>query len=159
VVRLLSSVRTLSTDASQAIGRVVAIRSWKEAAKSLADAVLEGRDDLRPAMEFCLDQVQWVRRYRLDMHATSAAKWRTLEEIGVELFPMGPGDKWLWDQAGGQNADIPRTSTGRDAWHIVVTDLENGRGKVSLRELVKAMAVEYPLNPTLEKMRNDRFFR
>ncbi|KQT48123.1 hypothetical protein ASG47_07035 [Devosia sp. Leaf420] len=155
--RVLNSSQ--SPSAAAAIGRLAAVRSWKDTAKTLGDRVLDGRRDLEPAMDFCVDLVPWLMRYRLGGPVAPAAKWQIFEELGLDLYPYGPGQDYLWERAGGKEADIPKTSTGREAWHKVVIDLANGRGGVSLQALVREMAEDHRLNPALAKMRDDRFFR
>lgn len=152
---------TLPGDQAAAIGRLVASRDWERTARALADICLSGRPDLLAALEYCVGQIGFMRRYDLDLPGTLAGsvKWQILEEIGVELYPIGPGDHGLWERAGGKNADIPRASNGREGWRIVVQDMQNGKRKIDPASLIAEMSTEYSNNRTLRKMRYDRFFR
>ncbi|EUC00053.1 hypothetical protein PMI07_006333 [Rhizobium sp. CF080] len=150
----------LATEDAAAIGRLVAARDWERTARDLADWCLEGRNDIIPAVDISRDQIGYLRRYRLDLMGSLApgVKWRILEEIGVELYPIGPGDRSLWERAGGKNGDIPRATSGSEGWRIVVQEMEQGRRKIDPASLIKVMAEDFPGNHTLRKMRYDRFF-
>jgi hypothetical protein len=150
----------LGEEDAAAIGRLIAARDWENIARDLADWCLEGRQDILPAMEICRDQIGFIRRYRLDLFGSLApyAKWRILEEIGIDLYPIGPGDRGLWERAGGKNGDIPRASSGSEGWRIVVQEMEQGRRRMDPVSLIKEMANDFPYNHALRKMRYDRFF-
>jgi hypothetical protein len=147
-------------DLAEAVGVLIATRSWRKSAEFLAGQARAGRDDLRPAIEFCRDLLDMYTRFWLDMLGPSAdfVKWRILEDIGAELFPIGPGDKSLWQRAGGKPADIPIAPSGREAWHIVVNDMERGSKKMNARNLLDAMLSEYPGNNVLRQLRQRYFF-
>ncbi|MDP9789000.1 hypothetical protein J2861_003012 [Agrobacterium tumefaciens] len=147
-------------DLAEAVGVLIATRSWKKSAELLAGQARAGRHDLRPAIEFCRDLLDMYTRFWLDMLGPTAdfLKWRILEDIGAELFPVGPGDKSLWQRAGGKPADIPIAPSGREAWHIVVTDMERGSKKMNARSLLDAMLSEYPGNNVLRQLKQRNFF-
>ena len=151
----------ISAESADSLGRLVATRSWSDAARLFADVALEGRDDLRPAISYFVELLGMITQYRLDMfleRSPAAAKWRTLEELGVELYGIGPGEHGLWERAGGKKADIPNARSGREAWRQVVSDMERGARRISLRKLIETMYDDYRDNPTLRKMRWDNFF-
>jgi hypothetical protein len=151
----------LTKDDSEAVGRIVGSRDWRRVAEDLADRCLAGKEELKPALEYCHDQLGIYRRYQLDMLGSTAIsiKWRILEDLGADLYPFGPGDHGLWERAGGKDSDIPRAQTGREGWRIVVQDMENGKRKVIPRNLIEEMLKDYPKNPILQKMRWDGIFR
>jgi hypothetical protein len=156
----LAVVHSLDQETAEGVGRLIALRSWGDTAKWIADLALNDRPDLRPALAFCADQIDWWRRYLLDLPGQSKrnAKWRTLEEVGTQLYPWGPGHNGLWSRAGGKDSDIPNAPNGGEGWRIVVGDMENGKRRIDVPRLIATMADDYPANPTLQKMRQDRFF-
>ncbi|MBY5571776.1 hypothetical protein HFO55_32045 [Rhizobium leguminosarum] len=159
--KVLKSER-LSESEAEALGLLIAARSWSEAANGLADQVIDGREDLRPSLNYCIELVGRIRQYQVDMFfgsATGFAKWRTLEEVATQLYGYGPGAEKLWHRAGGKEGDIPQTHTGVEAWRSVIGDAERGKQKVNISKLISVMYEDYPGNRTLQKMRNDSFFR
>jgi hypothetical protein len=159
---VLAKRPSLDVEEAEGLGRVVAARSWNSSANALAGYVAEGREDLRPAMQYCIELVGWLLQYQIDMfwNASPAdAKWRTLEELAVQLYGIGPGEHGLWERAGGKKSDIPNARTGGDAWRQVIGDIQNGKRKIDPRKLIQTMADDYPGNRTLQKMRWDGFYR
>ncbi|WP_346283774.1 effector-associated domain EAD1-containing protein [Sinorhizobium terangae] len=149
----------VSKDIATAIGAFIATRSWSTSASFLADQALAGRNDVEPALEYCRDLLGYFTRFWLGILGPTAdsVKWRVLEDIGADLFPMGPGDKSLWQRAGGKAADIPNAPSGREAWHTVVTDMEKGGKRMKARDLLNAMLSEFPDNRVLQKLRQEHF--
>jgi hypothetical protein len=150
----------LQKDVAEAIGAHISFRSWSNAAGFLAEQARSGRSDLKPSLEYCRDLLGYITRFWLGIYGpmSESIKWRILEDIGAELFPLGPGDKSLWQRAGGQAADIPIAPSGREAWRIVVTDMENGGKRMKARDLVKTMLAEFPGNRVLQKLKQDHFY-
>jgi hypothetical protein len=144
------------------IGRLVASRSWRYAARGLADAVLDDqRHELRPAIDYFTDLIGLIQQYRLDAWGSTtpkSARWRILEEVTVELYGHGPGDGRVWQRAGGKDSDIPRGKTGADMWRRAIGEAEKGKGDIDIPRLIKVMAEDYPHHRALQKMRWDSAF-
>lgn len=161
VDRLLTVVPSLDAAACDALGRLVAARSWSAAAEVLADAAIGGRDDLRACVAYFPDLLVWWRRYMLDLFfgtTPAFAKWRTLEELAIELYGFGPKDGAVWTRAGGKEGDIPQGETGADQWRKVFANAERGARPLDIRRLVAVMADDYRANQMLQKMRYDSFY-
>jgi hypothetical protein len=157
--RALRATSSFDLESAEAVGRLIALRFWKAKARWLADLVLGGRTDLRPAIPFVADQLRWITRLELNLPGDSKrhARWRVLEEIGAELYPIGPGDRDLWGRAGGRESDIPRARNGGEGWRIVVKEMENGGGQMKVKALLEAMASDFEFNPVLQRLRDESF--
>jgi len=148
---------------AEALGRLVAARSWDGTAARIADAITDNkRADLRPAVDYILDLLGVFRRYWLDenfSHTPMPVKWQILQDVALELYGYGPGENQLWQRAGGKESDIPQTKTGAEAWRKVVTDAQKGKGDVNIASLIKTMADDYPHHRTVSKLRWDSAFQ
>ena len=147
---------------AQALGRVVASRDWDLASYDLADAIADnGREDLRPAVEFIVDMIGMIRRYQLDeswSSSPSSARWQVLEEVLVQLYGTGTSDHHIWTRAGGREGDMPKSETGADAWRKVIADLQKGKAVITAAGLIGVMLEDYRDHPVLGKMRRDPLF-
>lgn len=161
--RVLQMNRGLNTGEATTLGRLIASRNWEDAARELADAIIDrGRQDLRPAIDYVVELIGIIRRYELDELGNSipvAAKWSIVEEIALELYGYGPGDGALWQRAGGKESDIPKLETGRASWRKVLGDAQKGKGDIDIGKLLKRMSDDYPHHRMLQKLRSDPLFR
>lgn len=161
--RLVDDAPAASEQGAAAIGRLVAGRSWNDAAHQIARAVLDRRrHDLRPALSFIKDMLGFFTRWALDVlgeHPSAEAKWRILEDVACDLYGHGPGEQGLWTRAGGKEADIPKATTGRDGWRMVIAAAEHGKGRIDVDRLIDVMREDHPNNWALVKMRGDPLFR
>ena len=160
---VLARTRPVTGPDAQALGRLIASRNWDDAARELADVIIDGgRADLRPAVDYVVELIGWFRRYYLDEQGNSipvAAKWRILEDIALELYGYGPGDGGLWQRAGGKESDIPKLDTGKASWRKVLGDAEKGKADVDVGKLLKTMGDDYPNHRMLGRLRYDPLFR
>ncbi len=149
------------TDAA-ALGRLVAARSWEDAAKAIADAITDaGRSDLRPAVEYIVDMVGMTRRWYLDELGNStplSAKWQILLELLLELYGHGPSDTEIWRRAGGKDKDVPKGSSGADIWRKIVDAALKGKGDIEVSRLIVVMHEDYPHHPSVRKFSRDTQF-
>lgn len=76
---------------------------------------------------------------------------RMLEQLFVELYPEGPVQGELWSRAGGDDAALKKSSTGRAAWHATIKLLLLGGGgaNITKESLVETALQDYPNNPKL----------
>lgn len=54
--------------------------------------------------------------------------WSVLEEVLVELYPLGPQDQEVWSRADGDLSRLQLHPTGRAAWHAALRTLKQGGG-------------------------------
>ena len=161
--RLVDRGGQVDRENANGLGRLVAARGWRNAAADIADAVQDrGRQDMRPALSYVKDLLGFLTRWRLNILGESLSmsdKWRVLEEVAFELYGYGPGADSLWTRAGGKEADIPKVGTGREAWRIVISAAERGRGAIDVDRLIEVMSWDNPHNWALNRMKSDPMFR
>lgn len=160
--KVLNRGSRLDKSDAEAVGRLIAARNWRNSAYALAELMLDAkREDLRPAIVYVVDLFGFITRFRLDMLGQSppdSARWRILEEVATELYAWGPGQDGLWIRAGGKESDIPKAETGGEAWRIVISKAERGKGDINIHRLVEVMADDFPENVVLRKVRSDSLF-
>ena len=158
---LISWLRSLSNStiyipltAARRIGDLMLSRKWSSAADELSH-LAENRQDLRPALDACHSLLGTIRRIQLFVIGLLGRKdaidlWPALEELGLHLYPYGPGADDLWPRAGGDVSDLSRFDTGRQAWSTVISQARAGRYRVTLGSLANAMLEDYPYNEDLK---------
>ena len=130
--RLINNMilRTTSLPASdaEAIGRLVLDRGWRQAATDVVQRYRSGRQDLRPVLRTCYDMLGIWDRLTLGLTPVSEAeKWQALESLAAALYPGGPDDHGLWERAGGNDADLPSTGSGRMRWGQGIRYVRQGK--------------------------------
>ena len=139
------------------VGRLVNARKLKAVARRLA-AKSYSRADLRAAARECSALLKPLDRIRLfslggGPEPTSKELHKWVYVLAVKLYPAGPMDRRLWDRAGGNPADAPDATTGRDRWHLAVSAVEMGaRGAPKLAILIDCMLEDFN-RKELKKMR------
>jgi hypothetical protein len=138
------------------IGNLIATRRWRSAAEVFA-SLADHRPTLRIGLEPCVPLFGMLRRVRLLISGVSQSQygidlWQALQELGLQLYSYGPGDRDLWQRAGGDPSDLPNFRSGREAWSTVIHDARNGRHAVTISTLINAMQEDYPNNPDLRQI-------
>jgi len=138
------------------MGNLIATRRWRSAADVFA-SLADQRAALRIGLEPCVPLFSMLRRVRLLISGASHSRhgidlWQALQEIGLQLYSYGPGDRDLWQRAGGDPADLPNFRSGREAWTAVIRDARNGRHAVTISGLINVMQEDYPNNPDLRQI-------
>ena len=149
-------VRLSETDAA-AIGRMILTRRWRRAADDLAHAA-RSQSELVPAVRVCAELLGFWTRLRLGVSTVSLnEKWEFFEEVATELYPNGPDHEALWSRAGGDNAHLHHSGTGRSRWHHALTEVRRGGG-VRVEQLMRKMREDYPHNEKLRYLADDHEF-
>jgi len=138
------------------IGNLIATRRWRSAAEEFA-SLADHRPAFRIGLEPCVPFFSMLRRVRLLISGISQSDygidlWQALQEVGLQLYSYGPGDRDVWQRAGGDPSDLPNFRSGREAWSAVIQDARNGRHAVTISSLVNAMQEDYPNNPDLRQI-------
>lgn len=138
------------------VGNLIATRRWRSAAEEFA-RLADHRPAFRIGLEPCLPLFGMLRRVRLVISGVSHSRygidlWQALQELGLQLYAYGPGDRALWQRAGGDPSDLPNFKSGREAWSAVIQDARNGRHTVTISSLISAMQDDYPNNPDLRQI-------
>lgn len=147
---ILRGLHSMSQDASEQLGTLMANRRWERAAKHLADRHTRHRQDLLPALRLSGHMLGVYTRWRLGISKPSIAeKWTSFEAEACELYPHGPDANELWSRAGGKNSDLPPWSdSGSARWHATLNLTRHG-GRPTSRDLLSVMTRDFPGNEKL----------
>lgn len=148
----------LSTLEAEELGQLILRRNWERAADKLVKLLRSGRSDVRPALRICRDLLGVVARWRVKFSSHSEQDdWDCLEALAVELYPEGPDHEELWSRAGGLNADLQHSGSGRNRWHYAIAQMRKGSG-LRVSTLLKQMRRDFPSNELLQELMNDANF-
>ena len=138
----------LSEELAERVGRLVNAKNLKAVARRLA-AKSASRTDLRAALRECSTLLNLFERISFfflgyGTEPTSKELHEGLHALAVELYPEGPMNRQLWDRAGGNLADAPDATTGRDRWYLALDAVERGaRGAPELTTLIDCMLEDF----------------
>jgi hypothetical protein len=90
-----------------------------------------------------------IIRRRLASNPYSEGDLDLIVELFVDLYPRGPMHDSLWARAGGNVAQLTLDGTGAAQWHSALTKVRNGGGGLTVAQLLKAAAKDYPNHPAL----------
>ncbi|MYE69750.1 MAG: hypothetical protein F4237_06860 [Gemmatimonadetes bacterium] len=159
VGNVMLCTRALSDSDAEAIGRLVLERQWWQAAADMVERYRAGRHDLRPALRMCYDIVGLWNRLTLGLTPVSESeKWQALESVAADLYPRGPDDHGLWDRAGGDDADLPSTGSGRTRWRQGIRYMRQAKSPAP-SALLAVMMEDYPHNERLVHLARDAVFQ
>ena len=150
--------RVLPTRDAEAIGQLLLKRDWRKAAAHLVERYRAGRRDLKPALRMCRDIIGVWDRWILGLTPVSESeKWRALESLAANLYPSGPNDQGLWERAGGDDADLSLTGSGRMRWRGGIRDMRRGK-RPAPSALLAEMMEDFPQNQRLHYLAKDALF-
>ena len=89
---------------------------------------------------------------------SESVKWQALESLAAELYPSGPDDHGLWERAGGNDADLPSTGSGRMRWRQGIRYMRQGKPPAPA-VLLADMMEDYPHNERLVHLARDAVFQ
>ena len=151
--------RALPTRDAEVIGQLLLEREWRQATEHLVERYRGGRRDLEPALRICRDFIGVWDRWFLGLTPVSESeKWRALESLASKLYPAGPNDQGLWERAGGDDADLSSTGSGRMRWRGGMRDMRQGR-RPTPSALLAEMMEDFPHNQRLHYLAKDALFR
>lgn len=151
--------RSMTVTQAEMLGRVIRDRRWQRAVDQLIQLVRSDRDDLKPILRICRDMVGIFTQWSLGLSIVSREeKWSLFEELAADLYPGGPDENELWDRAGGKNADLRSSGSGRSRWRDAIAQMRRGKGP-SLTELFREMKYDFPLNDKIHRLANDFDFK
>jgi len=153
---VLRSAPRISDMTSLRIGELLASREWRRGADEVCRTA-EHRQDLRPAITACISLLSMLRRVQLFFAGALSGGnqidlWSAVLELGLDLYPYGPGVNDLWSRAGGHAADLLYFTSGRDSWGTMISEARRGRHNVTLDSLTRAMLDDYPGNLDLKRI-------
>lgn len=148
----------LSMSEAEALGHMILRRNWGTAASKLVKLMRSGRSDVRPALRVCLELLGTIDRWKVKFSSHSAQDdWDCLEAVAVDLYPEGPDHEELWSRAGGRNADLRHSGSGRNRWRYALAQIRKGKG-LHVSALLKEMRHDYPSNELLKELVSDARF-
>ena len=131
-------------------GRLAVARNWRTASRTFGYTF--GVPRLKPYFVVCSDHLDSWTRF-------SNGLWRPsqedllilLLEVVCELYPNGPTQADVWEQAGGDLSRLSTHGSGRNQWREALRFARFG-GEISLRDHLNAMLADYPLNSRLQQI-------
>lgn len=86
---------------------------------------------------------------------SSSGKWRDLEQIMPDLYPLGPTDQEIWVRAGGDVSRLKLNGTGRANWFSALRALKLGGGGqgINQQSLVRAALDDFPHHVELDALK------
>lgn len=154
---LISNALTPSD--ADALGKLLLVRHWSQAAERLATLLSKGREDVRPTLRVCHSLLGFWTRFRLGIAPLSTdEKWQALSQVATDLYQSGPDHDDLWRRAGGRNADLQYQGDGRARWTNALYKMRHGYG-LRVSALVSEMRKDYPLNDNLRYLSRDPEFQ
>jgi hypothetical protein len=156
---MVSRTTALTASDGEAIGRLLLDRGWQQAVSDVVQRYKSGRQDLRPVLRACHDMLgPWDRFTLRLMPISESEKWQALESLAADLYPGGPDDEGLWERAGGKNADLRRTGSGRARWREGIRYMRQGKLPAP-SALLTSMIGDFPNNQRLVHLARDVAFR
>lgn len=134
------------------LGRLVAARSWQQAANTLL-ARAKTETGFRPALRECAGLFSFwdkLRNPTLFHHQlTSQELWQALELLMTQLYEQGPKASGAWLLAGGDPAEVPYAPSPAGEWAAAIRLLRQGGGgkHISVQSLLDAARRRHHNNP------------
>lgn len=147
------------------IGTLIQSRNWRTAAAALYDLMLRGEHDLRSAMVECLGLLNVIQRIHVSVktaftqdepapYFTEDQLWEALLEAAASIFSRGPDDEHLWEEAGGDPAQLEYNGNGQHRWQSALRLLRHGGcGDITNISLLEAMARHRPHNSDIQLLK------
>lgn len=155
-----SYTKPLTITESLLLGQLVTRKNWKNCAKEIYTKS-SYNTSFKEALSECYHLLNIYDRLSLSLsgslkyHTISDTEWwQVLKEIAVDLFPEGPRQKKIWEEAGGKTQDLDLSGNGREQWNYALNSLKNGRSGIKSKHLVNAMLKEYNNNPHLKLLKS-----
>src|SRR5207245_1555284 len=81
--------------------------------------------------------------------------WTRLIELAPRLYPRGPDDRAVWEEAGGDVSHLDLSESGRTQWARAIRQLRKGGGggAITVRRLLERMASDFGNNLELQSLR------
>ncbi len=158
--------RVASSAQALALASLIRDRAWRRVAGTLFRAA-ESAPEYRAAAHTVRFLVsRWDRLKTLlwghDAPTSSVDDaWETLVDLATDLYAWGPGERDIWQRAGGDFARLEMGKTGEDSWRKAISTIrKGGGGNVSAESLLRAMQEGFANNKQVELLlKNIHWFR
>lgn len=143
---------------AETIGRLILTRRWAQAVNMLVKLVRDGKQTFRPALRLCYEMLDlWTRFFVGIAPPSQDERWKLLEDLAAELYPIGPAQDELWDRAGGKTSDLEHSGSGRTEWHKALAKVRHGKGPGATK-LLREMSKDYPMSDKIRYLRQSEEF-
>lgn len=151
----LSAWPTLNPGEAELLGGLVSERHWQRTLALLLDRYRHGRSDLKPALRSAANLLSlWDKWTEGLFTPTLEEKWDSFASVAADLYPHGPGQRELWERAGGKTADLPKDGTGGSLWRSALFLVRKG-GRPASAALLHEMRHDFTANAELRFLAQD----
>lgn len=145
----------ITTTEAEALGHLVRDRNWRRVLDKLTQLARLGHKSIRPALHVCQGMIDIFTRWSLALSSVSFDdKWTVLEELAIQLYPLGPNQDEVWERIGGRDSDLLSYGTGRSRWRHAIAKIRLGRGPKA-EKLLSEMQLDYPDNEEVDSLAKD----
>jgi len=145
----------LTTGDAELLGGLIAERRWGQCLSLLLDRYRAGRRDLKPTLRSAANLLSFWDKWTEGLFTPTAdEKWESFVGVASELYPHGPGQRELWERAGGKTAELPKGGTGGSLWRSAMFLVRKG-GRPSSAALLREMRRDFAANPELRFLAQD----
>jgi metacaspase-1 len=110
----------------------------------VADTVPKLVDDQHPVFHAADLENNFAIARRRPVHAPDPMDVNELTRLFCELYPAGPTQDGIWSRAGGNVSQLLLSGNGLAQWHAALAKAVLGGGGLTLPQLVRAAAGDYP---------------
>lgn len=155
-----------SPDQALVLASLIRDRAWRRVAGTLFRAA-ESAPEYRVAAHAVGPLVSRWDRLKMLLWGHDARTstlddaWETLVDVATTLYAWGPGERDIWERAGGDFARLEIGKTGEESWRRAISTIrKGGGGSVSAESLLRAMHEEFANNRQVELLlKNMHWFR
>ncbi|WP_426042989.1 effector-associated domain EAD1-containing protein [Brevundimonas sp. TWP2-3-4b1] len=105
--------------------------------------------DPKPALRSAADLLSFWDKWTEGLFTPTAdEKWGSFIRVASKLYPHGPGQRELWERAGGKTAELPKGGTGGSLWRSALFLARKG-GRPSSAALLREMRHDFAANREL----------
>ncbi|WP_138468680.1 effector-associated domain EAD1-containing protein [Poseidonocella sp. HB161398] len=146
---------SLPSGDAEVLGRLILDRRWRRTVDELVRIARMGRDDVKMTLRVCHDMIGIFTQWTLGLSAVSyEEKWTIFEDLATDLYPTGPNHNEIWARAGGRDADLQSSGSGRSRWRDAIGQMKQGRG-LRPAQLLDKMRQDFPLNDQVRYLARD----
>lgn len=155
---------TLPVFQSNYLGKAISDRGYTKSARRIFDKA-KVNDTFKPAFEQCKhlitrnfwDNLFYGSWFGFQYHQYAPTKqeaYKELVNLATQLYPHGPEQNNIWEEAGGDIAKLKNQNSRQENWQEAIRLLQNGGGgkDITVSSLLEAMSSEYSKNDKLKAL-------
>ncbi|MGU3316983.1 effector-associated domain EAD1-containing protein [Sphingomonas sp. M6A6_1c] len=153
--RQLPRLGRLDQQQAARLGNIILDRRWSLLLGRVVGQV-HRYAELRATLRTCSAMLSVLTRWGLGISNLSREeKWEGFATVAADLYPSGPGDRDVWERAGGRPSELLVSATGAHAWRYALRLVQRGDGPRSSK-LIGEMQKDFRNNPDLRFIAHDR---